>query len=50
MTTYETPELFEIGDVQTLTLGRRLGLWSDGVPGYFTFVAITDDEDDPEAP
>jgi hypothetical protein len=44
-TTYETPELFEIGDVETLTLGRRIGTWPDGLPDGCTFEFVTDEDD-----
>ncbi len=48
MKMYETPELFEIGDVETLTLGRRRGDWPDGLPDGFTFSygTVEDDEED----
>jgi hypothetical protein len=41
---YEEPELFEVGEVDELTLGRRLGDFPDGVPNRFAFAPVMDED------
>jgi len=43
---YESPELFEIGDVETLTLGKFHGDWPDGLPLLWTWVRVTIEDDE----
>lgn len=40
---YEAPELFELGEIVDLTLGKRFGTWPDGTFGWiFEFVTVED--------